>query len=110
MTYAIGPDMWAPRNDAAALSHRFGRPSGAAASCATRAVRDFADCVVCAGVARNGVLLVGEDGVSAAGNNAAMPRVAGRTALAKDAGKKGFGAMLARACAAMRNFLNAPMW
>ena len=108
MTYAIGPDMWTPRNDAVALSCRWGGAAQTAASHTAGAVNGCADYMVRAGVARHGMLLVGGDDMPAA-DEAAMPRVSGGTALAKDAGKKGFGAMLARACAAMMDFLNAPM-
>lgn len=108
MTYAIGPDVWTPRNDAVTLSRRWGGAAQTAASHTAGAVNGCADCMVRAGVARHGVLLVGGDDMPAAGE-ATMPRVSGGTALSKDAGKKGFGAMLARVCVAIRDFLNAPM-
>lgn len=108
MTYAIGPDMWTPRNDAVALSRRWGGAAQTAASHTAGAVNGCADYMVRAGVARHGVLLVGGDDMPAAGE-AAMPRVSGGLALASGEEKKGFGAMLARACVAIRDFLNAPM-
>lgn len=108
MTYAIGPDVWTPRNDAAALSRRWGGAAQTAASHTVGVVNGCADCMVRAGVARHGMLLVGGDGIPAAGE-ATMPRVSGGLALASGEEKKGFGAMLARVCVAIRDFLNAPM-
>ncbi|MDD6461987.1 MAG: hypothetical protein PUF51_05970 [Bifidobacteriaceae bacterium] len=126
MTYAIGPDVWTPRDGMVGMAGMDGmdgmdgragragrfhasRSSHAAEPRANRAnaASDFADRVVRAGVARHGVLLVGEGSPSRASGIAAPTGAA--SGKRGNASGTGIAAMISKAFASLSAFLNAPI-
>lgn len=117
MTYAIGPDVWTPRDGMVGMDGRAGRAGRLHASQSSHAAEpranranatsDFADRVVRAGVARHGVLLVGE-GSASLSSSSAVPAGASNGKRGNASGT-GIAAMISKAFASLSAFLNAPI-